>query len=85
VIGKLAADLQHARVTEVVRMLRGCRSLDDLADVALWVANHKNEFTAESLAHLRCWYARTRDEITRHHLDELLTRYGPRTAAAAGV
>ena len=52
-VGKLAGDMQAARVHEVIRRFRGCRTLDDLADVALWINNNRDLFEADSLSKLR--------------------------------
>jgi uncharacterized protein (DUF3820 family) len=46
-----------ARVHEVVRHMRGCRTEDELLDVAFWVKRHADEFDDEHLAALRKWYS----------------------------
>jgi uncharacterized protein (DUF3820 family) len=81
---RLAADVQEARVHEVVRRMRSCRTLDDLADVGMWVCNHRDELTEPSLARLRGWYATFRAEITAANLSKLVGKCGgqPVTAGA---
>jgi hypothetical protein len=74
-VQKIASDMQAARVTEVIRMMRGCRTLDDLADVAMWVRNHKEDFTEDSLAKLRGWYANFQAEIIQAHMQELQSKF----------
>jgi hypothetical protein len=63
---RLGEDMEAARVHEVVRWLRSCRSLDELLDVAAWINRHNTDFREESLAKLRAWYsylkAKTRTE-----------------------
>jgi hypothetical protein len=85
VVQKLAADMQAARVHEVIRRLRGCRTLDDLADVGLWVGNNRELFTEDSLAKLRGWYAHFKAEVVKSHLEELQAKYGEVQPAVAGV
>jgi hypothetical protein len=85
VVQKLAADMQAARVVEAVRRMRGCRTLDDLADVALWIRCNRDLFTEDALARLRGWHARFKAEIVTAHLDELNAKYGGQQALAAGV
>jgi uncharacterized protein (DUF3820 family) len=58
-----AGDVEAARVHEVIRWLRGCRTEDNLLDVAAWVRRHRTDFTETALACLRRWY--------RHFLAEL--------------
>jgi hypothetical protein len=76
VVQKLAGDMQAARVHEAIRRFRGCRTLDDLADVALWVGNNKDLFEAESLMKLRSWYSHFRAEIVKEQRAELQAKYG---------
>jgi hypothetical protein len=76
VVQKLAADMQAARLHEVIRRLRGCRTLDDLADVALWIVNNKDLFEEESLTKLRGWYSHFRAEVVKEQLEELQRKYG---------
>jgi hypothetical protein len=76
VVRRLAGDLQAARVHEVIRRFRGCRTLDDLADVALWVANNRDLFEEDSLARLRGWYSHFRAEVIQDQLAELQAKYG---------
>src|SRR5262249_15485719 len=73
---RLGEDMEAARVHEVVRWLRSCRSLDELLDVAAWINRHKSDFREESLAKLRAWYVYFKAEITKANLTELTTRYG---------
>jgi hypothetical protein len=75
-VQKIAADMQAARITEAIRMMRGCRTLDDLADAAMWVRNHKEDFTEHSLAKLRGWYSYFQAEITQANLEELQAKFG---------
>jgi hypothetical protein len=72
-VAKFAGDLQAARIHEVIRRFRGCRTLDDLADVALWVRNNDDLFEDDSLAKLRAWYAHFRAEVVKA---ELQAKYG---------
>jgi uncharacterized protein (DUF3820 family) len=51
-----AGDLEVAKVHEVVRRMRGCRTDDELLDEAAWVRRHRDEFDEEALAHLRRWF-----------------------------
>jgi uncharacterized protein (DUF3820 family) len=60
---RYAGDMEVARVHEVIRWLRGCRTEDDLFDVAAWVRRHRADFIEPALACLRRWY--------RHFLAEL--------------
>jgi hypothetical protein len=86
VVQKLAGDLQAARVHEVIRRFRGCRTLDDLADVGLWVSNNRDLFEEDSLTKLRAWYAHFKAEVIREQLAELKAKYGgvdERTTATA--
>jgi hypothetical protein len=53
-----------ARVHEVVRHMRGCRTEDDLLDIAFWVKRHADEFDDEHLASLRNWFAYFRAQLT---------------------
>jgi hypothetical protein len=76
-VQKIAADMQGARITEVIRMMRGSRTLDDLADVAMWIRNHREDFTEDSLAKLRGWYGYFQAEIVKEQLAELQAKYGP--------
>jgi hypothetical protein len=76
VIQKLAGDMQAARVHEVIRRFRGCRTLDDLADVALWIRNNRDLFEDDSLTKLRSWYAHFKTEIVKEQLEELQRKYG---------
>jgi len=76
VVQKLAGDMQAARVHEVIRRFRGCRTLDDLADVALWMSNNRDLFEEDSLAKLRAWYAHFRAEVIKEQLAELKAKYG---------
>jgi hypothetical protein len=75
-VSRLAGDLQAARVHEVIRRFRGCRTLDDLADVALWVRNNADLFEDDSLAKLRAWYAHFKAEVVKEQLAELQAKYG---------
>jgi hypothetical protein len=54
---------ESARVVEVQRRFTGCRSLDDLLDVAYWVARHAGDFSEQALAALRSSYARCRSAL----------------------
>jgi hypothetical protein len=76
-VQKIAADMQGARITEGIRMMRGCRTLDDLADVAMWIRNHREDFTEDSLSKLRGWHAFFQAEIVKEQLAELQAKYGP--------
>jgi hypothetical protein len=76
VVQKLAGDMQAARVHEVIRRFRGCRTLDDLADVALWVSNNRDLFEEDSLAKLRGWYSHFRAEVVKEQRAELQRKYG---------
>ena len=76
VIQKLAGDMQAARVHEVIRWFRGCRTLDDLADVALWIRNNQDLFEEDSLAKLRGWIAHFKAEVVQEQLAELQRKYG---------
>ena len=82
VIQKLAGDMQAARVHEVIRWFRGCRTLDDLADVALWIKNNQDLFEEDSLAKLRGWFAHFRAEVVQEQLAELQRKYGGGEAVA---
>jgi uncharacterized protein (DUF3820 family) len=62
--GTALVDLEPARVHEVVRRLRSCRSEADLHFEASWVARHKDEFSADALACLRRWYAYFKAQLT---------------------
>jgi hypothetical protein len=75
-VAKLAGDIQAARVHEVIRRFRGCRTLDDLADVALWVRNNTDLFEENSLTKLRAWYAHFRAEVVKEQLAELQAKFG---------
>jgi hypothetical protein len=57
-------NVMAARVHEIVRRMRSCRTEDDLLDVACWVGRHKEEFTGEALETLRKWFAYFRAELT---------------------
>jgi hypothetical protein len=76
VVQKLAGDMQAARVHEVIRRFRGCRTLDDLADVALWISNNRDLFEEASLAKLRAWYAHFKAEVVKEQRAELMAKYG---------
>jgi uncharacterized protein (DUF3820 family) len=60
---RYAGDVEAARVHEVIRWLRGCRTEDALLDAAAWVRRHRDAFTEAALSCLRQWY--------RHFLAEL--------------
>jgi hypothetical protein len=75
-VGKLAGDMQAARVHEVIRRFRGCRTLDDLADVALWIGNNRDLFEDDSLAKLRGWYSHLKTEMVMDQKNELVEKYG---------
>jgi uncharacterized protein (DUF3820 family) len=62
--GEGVVDLEPARAHEVVRRMRGCRTLEQLADVGFWVARHRDEFREETLAKLRNWFSFFRAELT---------------------
>jgi hypothetical protein len=83
VVQKLAGDLQAARVHEVIRRFRGCRTLDDLADVALWIRNNSDLFEEDSLTKLRGWYAHFKAEVVKDQLEELQLKYGGGEVVAA--
>jgi uncharacterized protein (DUF3820 family) len=53
---RYTGDLQVAKVHEVVRRMRGCRTEDELLDEAAWIRRHSDEFSEEALAHLRKWF-----------------------------
>jgi hypothetical protein len=76
VVQKLAGDMQAARVHEVIRRFRGCRTLDDLADVALWISNNRDLFEEDSLAKLRGWFSHFKSEVVKEQLAELQRKYG---------
>ncbi len=76
VVQKLAGDMQAARVHEVIRQFRGCRTLDELADVTLWIRNNRNLFEQDSLTKLRAWYAHFKAEVIKEQLEELQRKYG---------
>jgi uncharacterized protein (DUF3820 family) len=60
---KYPSGMEAARVHEAVRRMRSCRTLDDLADVGLWVRLHKDEFSAEAVVYLRKWFRQFAREI----------------------
>jgi hypothetical protein len=75
-VQRLAGDMQAARVHEVIRRFRGCRTLDDLADVALWIGNNRDLFEDDSLSKLRGWYSHFKSEVVKEQLAELQAKYG---------
>jgi hypothetical protein len=54
-----------ARVHELVRRMRGCRTEDDLLDVAGHIRRHAREFSELALARLRAWFAFFRSELEK--------------------
>jgi hypothetical protein len=58
-------DMEPARVHELVRRMRGCRTEGDLLEVAGHIRRHASEFTEPALAKLRAWYAHFRAELAK--------------------